>query len=114
MSVMDVITWMGFGLLAGGLAKLIMPGKDPGGCLVTIALGIGGALLGGWVAESVLGWGELDGPGLRSLALAIVGAVLLLLLYRLAFGWRARRVFQAHGPLVGGRRDGPPPPDGEG
>lgn len=102
MSALDVLAWMGFGLLAGGLAKLIMPGKDPGGCLVTIALGIAGALLGGWVAEVLLGWGELEGLGLRSLLLAIVGAVLLLLLYRLAFGWRARRDFQSPGPLDGG------------
>lgn len=113
MSALDLLTWMGFGLLAGGLAKLIMPGKDPGGCLVTIALGIAGAFLGGWAGEW-LGWGGLEGPGLRSLALAIVGALLLLLLYRLAFGWRARRDFQASGPLDDRRDDAPPGAEGSG
>lgn len=91
MDALNIAAWLLFGLLAGGLAKLIMPGKDPGGCLVTILLGIAGALLGGYLAETVLGFGQVSGFGVRSLIVAILGAVLLLLLYRLLFGWRRRR-----------------------
>lgn len=58
-----------------------MPGKDPGGCIITMALGIAGALVGGFIGRQ-MGWGEVDEFDLRSLMLAIGGAVLLLLLYR--------------------------------
>lgn len=91
MRPLEILSWMAFGLVAGGLAKLIMPGKDPGGCLVTILLGIAGALLGGYLAETLLGFGKVSGFGVRSLLVAILGAVLLLLLYRILFGWRRRR-----------------------
>lgn len=97
MGALEIVSWMVFGLLAGGLAKLIMPGKDPGGCLVTILLGIAGALLGGYLAETLLGFGQVRGFGIRSLLVAILGAVLLLVLYRLIFGWGARR-FEAREP----------------
>ncbi len=70
------------GLIVGVLAKLIMPGKDPGGLIVTILLGIVGALVGGYIG-SFLGWGKVAGFDFQSLLLAIGGAVLLLILYRL-------------------------------
>lgn len=81
---MGVLTWILFGLLAGALAKFLMPGKDPGGCLVTILIGIAGALVGGLVGTR-LGFGTVEGFDLRSLLIAILGAMILLGLYRLIF-----------------------------
>lgn len=74
------IGWIVIGLLAGGLAKLLMPGKDPGGCIVTILLGIAGAFLAGYLGH-LIGWYE-PGEGAGFLA-AVVGAFLILLAYRL-------------------------------
>ena len=68
------------GLLAGGIAKLLMPGKDPGGCVITILLGIAGALVAGFLGKAV-GWYD-DNQGAGFIA-AIVGAFLILLIYRL-------------------------------
>jgi uncharacterized membrane protein YeaQ/YmgE (transglycosylase-associated protein family) len=79
-----------FGLLAGALAKLIMPGKDPGGCLVTIAIGITGSVIGGVISERFLGFGRVEGFTLRSLGVAILGSIVLLAVYRL-FLTRPRR-----------------------
>ncbi|WP_343345591.1 GlsB/YeaQ/YmgE family stress response membrane protein [Sphingomicrobium sp. XHP0239] len=75
-----VLVWILIGLVAGGIAKLIMPGKDPGGCIVTILLGIAGALLAGFLGQAV-GWYE-PGEGAGFFA-AIVGALILLVIYRL-------------------------------
>lgn len=72
--------WIVIGLLAGGLAKLLMPGKDPGGCLITILLGIAGAMLAGFLGRS-LGWYDA-GEGAGFVA-ATVGALLILFAYRL-------------------------------
>jgi uncharacterized membrane protein YeaQ/YmgE (transglycosylase-associated protein family) len=72
--------WILIGLLAGGLAKLIMPGKDPGGCLVTILLGIGGALLAGFVGNA-LGWYSQGQAG--GFIAATLGAIIILWLYRI-------------------------------
>ena len=69
------------GLIVGVLAKLIMPGKDPGGFIVTILLGIAGAFAGGFIA-SQLGFGTVTGFNVGSLLIAIGGALLLLILYR--------------------------------
>lgn len=85
---MNVLSWIIFGLLAGGIAKLILPGKDPGGCLVTIVIGILGALIGGFLSTELLGWGTVTGFNLRSFAIAILGAIVLLLIYRLFLGRR--------------------------
>lgn len=74
------IWWIIIGGLAGAIAKLLMPGKDPGGCLVTILLGIGGAVLAGWLGHLVR-WYE-PGEG-ASFVGAIVGAFIILLIYRL-------------------------------
>ena len=79
----NVLAQILFGLLAGGIAKLIMPGKDPGGCLVTSVLGILGALLGGWIGRQFFGVTVVAGFNLRALGVAIAGALLILLAYRL-------------------------------
>lgn len=73
------------GLLAGGIAKLLMPGRDPGGCFITILLGIGGAVLANYLGRAI-GWYR-DGESAGFLA-AIVGAVLILFIYRLVAGRR--------------------------
>ena len=78
---MNVLSWLVLGLVVGALAKLLMPGKDPGGLLVTIGLGIAGAMVGGFVA-GFFGMGEVTGFDLRSLAVATGGALLLLFGYR--------------------------------
>ena len=75
-----ILGWILIGLVAGAIAKLIMPGKDPGGCVVTILLGIAGALLAGFLGQAV-GWYEA-GEGAGFIA-AIVGALILLAIYRL-------------------------------
>jgi uncharacterized membrane protein YeaQ/YmgE (transglycosylase-associated protein family) len=79
---MTPITWIALGLLVGAIAKFIMPGKDPGGLIVTVALGIVGALLGGAIGTR-LGWGSVTGFDLRSILVATSGAILLLIVYRL-------------------------------
>ena len=66
---MGILTWILFGLIAGIIAKLILPGKDPGGFIITTLLGIAGALLGGFIG-SVLGWGTVDQFDTRSMLLA--------------------------------------------
>ena len=74
------VTWIIIGLLAGAIAKAVMPGRDPGGCLVTIIIGIAGAVLAGFLGQS-LGWYRA-GEGAGFIA-AIVGAILILFVYRL-------------------------------
>ena len=74
------IGWILIGLIAGALAKLIMPGRDPGGCLVTILLGIGGALLAGFVGNAV-GWYSQGQAG--GFIAATLGAIVILWVYRL-------------------------------
>jgi len=76
----SVIAWIVLGLLAGGIAKLLMPGKDPGGCVITILLGIAGALLAGFIGKAVGWYDQNEGAGFIA---AIVGAFLILLIYRL-------------------------------
>ena len=75
-----ILGWIVIGLLAGGIAKLLMPGRDPGGCIVTILLGIAGALLAGFIGKSV-GWYDTnEGAGFLA---AIVGAFIILFIYRM-------------------------------
>ena len=78
--------WIVIGGLAGLIAKAIMPGKDPGGIIVTILLGIAGAVLAGFIGRA-LGWYDADDAGAGFIA-AILGALLLLILYRLVAGRR--------------------------
>lgn len=75
-----IIGWIIIGGLAGGLAKLIMPGKDPGGCIVTILLGIAGALLAGFIGNA-LGWYTQGQAG--GFIAAVLGAIIILFIYRL-------------------------------
>lgn len=78
---MGIISWIVFGLIAGVIAKMIMPGKDGGGFIITTLLGIAGAFVGGWVG-SMFGLGSVGTFSLGSMATAIVGALLLLFIYR--------------------------------
>lgn len=87
---MNILSWIVFGLIAGAIAKFIMPGKDPGGCLVTILIGIAGAFLGGFLSRELLDGGPVTGFDLRSFAIAVLGAIVLLLVYRV-FAGRTRR-----------------------
>ncbi|MGQ0635760.1 MAG: GlsB/YeaQ/YmgE family stress response membrane protein [Planctomycetaceae bacterium] len=84
---MGILSWIVFGLIAGALAKWIMPGNDPGGIIVTIILGVVGGIVGGYLG-TVLGWGAISGFDLRSFFLAIVGSMLLLTAYRFLKGGR--------------------------
>lgn len=76
--------WIILGLLAGALAKFLMPGRDPAGCIFTIVLGVVGAFIGGWVGTR-LGWGKVTVGtlDLRSIAIATFGAIILLAIGRL-------------------------------
>jgi uncharacterized membrane protein YeaQ/YmgE (transglycosylase-associated protein family) len=79
------IAWIIIGAIAGAIARAIMPGRDPGGCIVTILLGIGGAVLAGWLGN-MLGWYK-HGQGAGFIA-AIVGAIIILFIWRLIAGRR--------------------------
>ncbi len=78
---MGILSWLLFGLIAGALAKWLMPGKDPGGLFVTILIGIAGAMVGGFLA-SLIGIGGVSGFNFGSIIIAVAGALLLLWLYR--------------------------------
>jgi uncharacterized membrane protein YeaQ/YmgE (transglycosylase-associated protein family) len=82
---MGVISWIIFGFIAGVIAKILHPGKDPGGCLITILLGIGGGVVGGYIGTK-MGWGRVAGFDLRSLGLAVLGSLIILVAWRLLFG----------------------------
>ena len=76
---MSILGWVVFGLIVGVVAKLLMPGQDPGGMIVTILLGIAGALVAGFIGRA-LGWYGDDDP--VGFVMATIGAILLLVLYR--------------------------------
>lgn len=78
---MGFFFWILLGLVAGVIAKLLMPGKDPGGFIVTIVIGIVGAVIGGFFSQAI-GFGGVSGFGIRSLLIAMGGSILLLLGYR--------------------------------
>ena len=80
-----VLGWIIFGLIVGVVAKLIMPGRDPGGFIITILLGVAGALLGGWLGRALGLYGADDAAGFL---MALAGAILLLVLYRMFMGRR--------------------------
>jgi len=84
-----IISWIVIGLIAGILGKLIMPGRDPGGFLLTIVIGMIGALVGGFVVQ-LLGGAGLTGFNIWSILVATLGAIILLALYRLFAGGRRR------------------------
>lgn len=79
---MGVIAWIIFGLIAGVIAKLIMPGKDGGGFILTCLLGIIGAVVGGWLA-TMLGFGDRAmGFDMHSFLVAVIGAIVVLVIFR--------------------------------
>jgi uncharacterized membrane protein YeaQ/YmgE (transglycosylase-associated protein family) len=78
--------WIIIGGIAGAIAKLVMPGRDPGGCIITILLGIAGALLAGFIGRSVGWYGQNQGAGFIA---AIIGAFIILFIYRLVLSRRA-------------------------
>ena len=84
--MVGVLGWIVFGLIVGAIAKLLMPGRDPGGFIVTMLLGIAGAVLGGFLGRA-LGWyGPNDSAGFL---MSLLGAIVLLALYRMIFVRRA-------------------------
>ena len=81
---MGILSWVIFGLIAGIIARLLMPGRDPGGCIITMLLGVVGAFVGGFLYRLFTGTEVLYfGFDLRSFAIAVVGAVVVLAIYRL-------------------------------
>ncbi|HYS94147.1 MAG TPA: GlsB/YeaQ/YmgE family stress response membrane protein [Candidatus Acidoferrales bacterium] len=84
---MSIVIWMVFGLFVGLVAKIVMPGRDPGGLIVTILLGIAGAVLGGFLGRALGLYREGDAVGFM---VAVLGALVLLVFYRVV-GGRTRR-----------------------
>ena len=80
---MGILSWILLGLVAGALAKFIMPGKDPGGIIVTILIGIAGAVVGGYLS-TFIGLGKIESFDLGGILIATAGAFQLLLIYKLA------------------------------
>jgi uncharacterized membrane protein YeaQ/YmgE (transglycosylase-associated protein family) len=80
-TLMGILTWIVLGLVAGVLAKLLMPGRGPAGFVVTILLGVVGALVGGYLGSHLLGLEDVTGFNLHSVGLALGGAVIVLLVY---------------------------------
>jgi len=91
-----IIGWIVFGLIAGIIAKAIMPGRDPGGAIVTILLGIAGSIVGGFIGRALFGYGrtasgDISEPGtIMSMVFAVIGAIILLAGYRLIRGQSLR------------------------
>ena len=79
---MGIFSWIFLGLIAGAIAKFIMPGKDPGGIIVTMLIGIAGAIVGGFLGSSV-GLGKVESFDLGGIFIATIGAIVLLIVYRL-------------------------------
>ena len=79
---MGIVAWIVFGLIAGLMAKFVMPGRDGGGFIVTTLLGIGGAMVGGFIGTQ-LGWGDVSGFNFKSFGLAIGGALIVLGVFRM-------------------------------
>jgi len=92
MGIFDIISWIIVGLIAGAIAKVIMPGKDPGGCAITMLLGIAGAVLAGFLADYLNLAKKTEGFGdkgfFAKLGFGIVGALVILAVYRLIAGRR--------------------------
>jgi uncharacterized membrane protein YeaQ/YmgE (transglycosylase-associated protein family) len=85
-----ILGWIVVGLVVGALAKLIMPGKDPGGIIVTILIGIVGAILGGFIGKAIFGGGLGGFFDLRTWVLGLIGSLILLGIWRVIAGRRAR------------------------
>ncbi|HEY2724121.1 MAG TPA: GlsB/YeaQ/YmgE family stress response membrane protein [Pseudonocardiaceae bacterium] len=88
---MGIIGWIVLGLIAGALAKAIMPGKDPGGIIITMLLGVVGALLGGFIGSAIFGVGLKNFWSIQTWLVAIIGSIVVLAIYRAVAGRRAVR-----------------------
>ncbi|PNF10608.1 GlsB/YeaQ/YmgE family stress response membrane protein [Enterobacter cancerogenus] len=80
---MGIIAWIIFGLIAGAIAKLLMPGNDGGGFILTCVLGVIGAVVGGWLATMFGLGGSISGFNMHSFLVAVVGAIVVLVVFRL-------------------------------
>ena len=85
LDIMGLGSWILMGLLAGAIGKFLLPGKDPGGCITTVLIGVAGALVGGFIA-TYFGFGGISGFDPRSLVVATLGAILLLAVLRVFRG----------------------------
>lgn len=83
---MHILAWILFGLIVGAVAKLVMPGRDPGGIIMTMLIGIVGALIGGWIGRALGFYGPNQGAGFL---MSVVGAIILLAIYRWIVGRRS-------------------------
>jgi uncharacterized membrane protein YeaQ/YmgE (transglycosylase-associated protein family) len=83
---MGILSWIILGLIAGAIAKLLMPGRDPGGWIVTMLLGIAGAFAGGFIGSALWGSEGVSGVNLPRIGLEVLGAFVLLLIYRMIAG----------------------------
>lgn len=86
---MGILSWIAVGLIAGIIAKLLLPGRDPGGCIITMLIGIAGAIVGGFIVGLFVGGDVVTGVNVTTILVAVLGAIVLLLLYRLLLGRRA-------------------------
>jgi uncharacterized membrane protein YeaQ/YmgE (transglycosylase-associated protein family) len=89
--MITILGWIIIGLIAGALAKLIMPGDDPGGIIVTILIGIAGAVVGGYLASRIFGIASGAGDTIITIIIATIGAIILLAIYRAIVGGRTSR-----------------------
>jgi len=80
---MGILAWIVFGLIAGVIAKFLMPGRDGGGFILTCILGVVGAVVGGWLATMFGMGGDVTGFNMQSFLVAVVGAIVVLLVFRL-------------------------------
>jgi uncharacterized membrane protein YeaQ/YmgE (transglycosylase-associated protein family) len=85
---MNIVAWIVVGLIAGAIAKMLMPGNDPGGIILTILLGIAGAIVGGFIAVALNLGNGVDDFDLGTIVLAVLGSMLLLFGYRMVAGER--------------------------
>jgi uncharacterized membrane protein YeaQ/YmgE (transglycosylase-associated protein family) len=96
---MGIFAWIIFGLIAGAIAKLLMPGRDPGGWIITMLLGIVGAFVGGFIGRAIWGSEGVTGFNWSSFGLAVLGSIVLLFLYRMMVRGRSSNTMTG-----GGRR----------
>ncbi|HEX9087979.1 MAG TPA: GlsB/YeaQ/YmgE family stress response membrane protein [Arthrobacter sp.] len=87
---MGILAFLILGLIAGAIAKAILPGRQGGGWVITLVLGVVGAILGGWIGSLIFGGGLGDFFDLRTWLLSILGAVIVLLIYGAVAGRRSR------------------------
>jgi uncharacterized membrane protein YeaQ/YmgE (transglycosylase-associated protein family) len=87
---LNILAWIIVGLIAGAIAKMLMPGDDPGGIIITILLGIAGAIVGGFVAVALNISNGVDDFDIGTIVLAVLGSMLLLFGYRMVVGQGSR------------------------